>query len=51
MTIARLRPMLDRARAEGYGVLAINVVDDLTLRAVVRAARRKRISQGMTFGR
>lgn len=38
MTIARLRPMLDRARAEGYGVLAINVVDDLTLRAVVRAA-------------
>lgn len=38
MPVASLREILDRAFAERYGVAAINVVDDLTLDAVISAA-------------
>src|ERR1035441_797537 len=38
MTVVPLRQILDHAFAERYGVAAINVVDDLTLEAVLAAA-------------
>jgi ketose-bisphosphate aldolase len=38
MTVVPIREILDRAFAERYGVAAINVVDDLTLEAVLAAA-------------
>ncbi len=38
MTIVPIREILDRAFAERYGVAAINIVDDLTLDAVLDAA-------------
>jgi ketose-bisphosphate aldolase len=38
MPVSSLREILDRAFAERYGVAAINVVDDLTLDAVLAAA-------------
>jgi ketose-bisphosphate aldolase len=38
MSVVPMREILDRAFAERYGVAAINVVDDLTLEAVLAAA-------------
>ena len=38
MPVVPMREILDRAFAERYGVAAINVVDDLTLEAVLAAA-------------
>ncbi len=38
MPVVPMREILDRAFAERYGVAAINVVDDLTLEAVIAAA-------------
>ena len=38
MPVARLKELVDEALAKGYGVPAINVVDELSLRAVVDAA-------------
>jgi fructose-bisphosphate aldolase class II len=38
MTVVPICQILDRAFAEHYGVAAINVVDDLTLEAVLAAA-------------
>ena len=38
MPVVPMRDILDRAFAERYGVAAINVVDDLTLEAVLAAA-------------
>ena len=38
MPVASLREILDRAFAERYGVAAINIVDDLSLEAVIAAA-------------
>jgi fructose-bisphosphate aldolase class II len=38
MPVVTMREILDRAFAERYGVAAINVVDDLTLEAVLAAA-------------
>jgi ketose-bisphosphate aldolase len=38
MPVVPIREILDRAFAERYGVAAINVVDDLTLEAVLAAA-------------
>jgi ketose-bisphosphate aldolase len=38
MTVVPIREILDRAFAERYGVAAINIVDDLTLDAVLEAA-------------
>ena len=38
MTVVPIRRILDAAFAERYGVAAINVVDDLTLEAVLAAA-------------
>jgi len=38
MPVARLKDLVDEALAKGYGVPAINVVDELSLRAVVDAA-------------
>ena len=38
MTVAKLVPVLEAATAGGYGVLAVNIVNGLTLRAVVDAA-------------
>ena len=36
--VVPLKEMLDRAFAERYGIAAINVVNDLTLEAVLAAA-------------
>src|SRR4051812_23000644 len=38
MPVVPMREILDRAFSERYGVAAINVVDDLTLEAVLAAA-------------
>ena len=38
MPVVPMRQILDAAFAERYGVAAINVVDDLTLEAVLAAA-------------
>src|SRR5262252_5273890 len=38
MAVVQMREILDHAFAERYGVAAINVVDDLTLDAVLAAA-------------
>ena len=38
MPVVPAREIMDRAFAERYGVAAINVVDDLTLEAVLAAA-------------
>jgi len=38
MPVVPMREILDRAFAERYGVAAINIVDDLTLDAVLAAA-------------
>src|SRR3954453_18594179 len=38
MPVVPAREILDRAFAERYGVAAINIVDDLTLEAVLAAA-------------
>src|ERR1044071_4799644 len=38
MPVVTMREILDRAFAERYGVAAINVVDDLSLEAVLAAA-------------
>jgi fructose/tagatose bisphosphate aldolase len=42
MTVAKLVPVLEAATAGGYGVLAVNIVNGLTLRAVVDAAEELR---------
>ncbi len=42
MPVVALKQILDRAFAERYGVAAINVVNDLTLEAVLAAAVRER---------
>ena len=42
MAVASLKEILDRAFAERYGVAAFNVVNDLTLEAVVAAAEEVR---------
>ncbi|MEE1622835.1 class II fructose-bisphosphate aldolase [Zafaria sp. Z1313] len=42
MAISTLRPLLERASDERYGVLAINIVNELTLRAVIEAAELRR---------
>ena len=38
MPVVPMREILDRAFAERYGVAAINIVDDLSLEAVLAAA-------------
>ena len=38
MPVVPLKEMLDRAFTERYGIAAINVVNDLTLEAVLAAA-------------
>ena len=38
MPVVPMRQILDRAFAERYGVAAINIVNDLTLEAVLAAA-------------
>ena len=40
MPVVPLKEIVDRAFAERYGVAAINVVNDLTLEAVLAAAVR-----------
>jgi ketose-bisphosphate aldolase len=42
VAVAPLKEILDRAFAERYGVAAINVVNDLTMEAVLAAAVRER---------
>lgn len=42
MPIVPLKDIVDRAFAERYGVAAINVVNDLTLEAVLAAAVQER---------
>ena len=42
MPVVPLKEILDRAFAERYGVAAINIVNDLTLEAVLAAAVRQR---------
>jgi hypothetical protein len=42
MTVAKLVPVLEAAMAGGYGVLAVNIVNGLTLKAVVDAAEELR---------
>ena len=44
MPVVPMREILDRAFAERYGVAAINVVDDLTLEAVLAAATELRVA-------
>ncbi|WP_250036324.1 class II fructose-bisphosphate aldolase [Paractinoplanes maris] len=42
MPIVALKDILDRALAERYGVAAINIINDLTIEAVVAAAAEER---------
>ena len=42
MPVVSLKEILDRAFTERYGVAAINVVNDLTLEAVLAAAVEQR---------
>ena len=42
MPVVSLKEILDRAFAERYGVAAINVVNDLTIEAVLAAAVEER---------
>ena len=42
MPVVPLKEILDRALAERYGVAAINIVNDLTLEAVLAAAVERR---------
>ena len=42
MPVVPLKEILDRAFAERYGVAAINVVNDLTMEAVLAAAEELR---------
>ena len=42
MPVVPLKEILDRAFAERYGVAAFNVVNDLTLEAVIAAAEEVR---------
>lgn len=38
--LMNMRPILEKARAEGYCVAAPNIIDDKSVRAVIRAAER-----------
>ena len=42
MPVVALKEIVDRAFAERYGVAAINVVNDLTMEAVLAAAVEER---------
>ena len=42
MPVVPLKDIVDRAFAERYGVAAINIVNDLTLEAVLAAAAAER---------
>ena len=44
MPVVPLKEIVDRAFAERYGVAAINVVNDLTLEAVLAAAVEQRVA-------
>nr|BFE70788.1 hypothetical protein GCM10020092_040890 [Actinoplanes digitatis] len=42
MPVVAMKEILDRALAERYGVAAINIVNDLTIEAVLAAAEQER---------